>query len=428
MMSIDWRSERWKPLFFTIWGGQAFSLLGSRLVQFALVWQLTITTGSATILAMATLVALLPEIVLMPFTGALVDRWNRRLVMILADSSIALVTLVLVLLTASGLLQIWQIYAALVLRAIGGVFHYPAMQASTSLMVPERQLSRVAGLNQTLYGAMSILAPPMGALLLAIWPLWAVLLVDIVTAVIAIFPLLWIRIPQPLRAAAQEKASGYWKDLADGFRYIWHWPGLLTVLLMAALINFLISPAFALIPLLVTKHFRMGVLELGAIEAAVGIGTLLGGLTLSIWGGFKRRILTTLVGLVGMGVGIFLVGAAPASLFWLALAGMFVVGITSSLVNGPIMAVLQSVVAPEMQGRVLSVSGALASAMMPLSLAVAGPLSDALGIQLWFLVGGVACTLMGIIGFFLRAVTHLEDRKASPPAMTETHDKSILSP
>ena len=158
--------QNWAARFFTVWGGQAFSLFGSALVQFALVWYLTKQTGSATILATATLVAMLPQIVLGPFVGALVDRWNRRLIMILADGSIALATVVLIYLFASGRVQIWHIYLILMVRSLGQAFQFPAMQASTSLMVPEKQLTRISGANQTLQGVTNIVAPPTGALLL----------------------------------------------------------------------------------------------------------------------------------------------------------------------------------------------------------------------------------------------------------------------
>jgi DHA3 family macrolide efflux protein-like MFS transporter len=154
--------------FFTIWAGQAFSLVGSQVVQFALVWWLTQLTGSATVLATASLVALLPEIVLSPIAGAYVDRWNRRIVMIVADGLIALASLWLAYLFWIGATQVWHVYVILAIRAVGGSFHWPAMQASTSLMVPKEQLTRVAGLNQTLKGVLNIACPPLGALLLAI--------------------------------------------------------------------------------------------------------------------------------------------------------------------------------------------------------------------------------------------------------------------
>src|SRR5512147_1378352 len=152
-------SKNWASRFFTIWTGQAFSLFGSSLVQFALVWWLTQKTGSATVLATSTMAALLPQVVLGPFVGALVDRWNRRIIMIVADAAIALATAVLIYLFASGKIQVWHVYAMAALRSLGGAFHQPAMTSSTSLMVPEKHLARIAGANQTLGGLTSIFAP-----------------------------------------------------------------------------------------------------------------------------------------------------------------------------------------------------------------------------------------------------------------------------
>ena len=205
-ISADEFKANWKPKFFTIFAGQSLSLFGSSLVQFALVWYLTRQTGSATILAAATLVGLLPQIILGPFAGPLVDRWNRRLVMMAADGGIALVTLALSALFLFGKVQIWHIYVVLLLRSLGGAFHWPAMQASTSLMVPGEQLSRVAGLQQTLMGLISIVAPPTGAVLVGLLPTQGVLMIDVTTALLAVLPLVFISIPQPVRE--QKQAGG----------------------------------------------------------------------------------------------------------------------------------------------------------------------------------------------------------------------------
>lgn len=408
----------WKPKFFTIFSGQALSLFGSSLVQFALVWYLTQQTGSATILATATLVAMLPQIVLGPFAGALIDRWDRRLVMMAADGMIALATLALAGLFWFNVIEIWHIYAILVIRSVGGAFHWPAMQASTSLMVPKEQLARVAGLQQTLQGLVGIVAPPTGAVLIGLLPTQGVLMIDVVTALLAILPLFFIAIPQPVRAQTEngEHTTSYWQDLREGFAYVAAWPGLLAILLMAVLINFLLTPAGALMPLLVTKHFGLGALELGLTDSLFGIGMIAGGLLLSAWGGFKRRILTSLLGIIGLGLGVVAVGFAPANLFWLALAGMAVMGFMNPITNGPLHAILQATVKPEMQGRVMSLVGSAATAMTPLSLAVAGPVSDAISIQAWYVFGGVVCLLMGIGALFVPAIMNVENNHSQAPA------------
>jgi DHA3 family macrolide efflux protein-like MFS transporter len=405
------RSEIWQVPFFTIWTGQAFSLVGSRLVQFALVWWLTEKTGSATVLATATLVAILPGVVLGPFAGTLVDRWNRRRVMIMADGFVALVTAWLAYLFWTGSMGVWHVYAAMLARSVGGAFHWPAMQASTSLMVPKVHLSRVAGLNQTMQGALNVVAPPLGAILLSLLPLHAIMGIDLGTAAVAIVSLLLVAIPQPEGTAASgtgQKIS-VWDEFRAGLRYVWGWPGLMAVLVMAMIINFVVNPAFSLMPLLVTEHFGAGALELGWLESGWGIGMLLGGLILSVWGGFRCRVYTSMVGLVLEGVAILVIGLTPADGFLFALGAIFVAGFMNPLINGPIMAILQATVEAEMQGRVFTLVSSLSSAMMPLSLAVAGPVADVIGVRQWYAIGGAIFALLGAVSFFVPAIVNIEN-------------------
>jgi MFS transporter, DHA3 family, macrolide efflux protein len=417
------QSTRWKRPFFTIWTGQAFSLFGSSLVQFALVWWITKTTGSATLLASATLVAMLPQIILGPVAGTLVDRWNRRLVMMVADGAIALVSLILAALFFLGWVQVWQVFVVMTLRAVGGAFHFPAMQASTSLMVPEKQLARVGGFNQMLGGLMGIIAPPVGALSLAVLPMGGVLLIDVVTAAIAVSTLAFIQIPQPpTTAAAGTVQTSVWQEMAAGFRYVSGWPGMLALIAVAMLLNFLLTPAFSLMPILVTKYFGGSALELGSMESGFGIGVIVGGLLLGAWGGFKKKIYTTLIGVAGMGIGVLIVGMAPPTLLVLGIAGMVVAGLMNPIANGPLQAIFQVSVAPEMQGRVFALIGAGTSLISPLSLLVAGPIADMLGIRVWYWVAGIACLVMPVAMLFLPALMQIEEqgkalRQSQPAAV-----------
>ena len=407
----------WKRRFFTIWVGQQISLAGSMLAGFALVWWLTQSTGSATILATATLVQMLPGIVLGPFAGALVDRWNRRVVMIVADTFIALFSAWLAYLFWAGTLQIWHVYVIMAVRALGGAFHWPAMAASTSLMVPDQHLARVAGLNQTMQGILRIVSPALGALLLSLLPLHGIMAIDVGTAALAVLPLLVIPIPQPVRQTAPTAAPGqpqpakpsFWADLRQGLQYVWAWRGLRTILAMATVINFLFNPAFSLVPILVTKHFGAGAAQLASLNSSWGIGVVLGGLLLSTWGGFKRRIATSMVGLIGMGFGAVLLGFTPATTFWLALGAMALTGAMNPIANGPMNAIFQSVVAPEMQGRVFSLIDSACTAASPLGMAIAGPVADAAGVQLWFILAGLACISLAVIGWSMPAVRDIEN-------------------
>lgn len=412
--------RHWRARFFPIWAGQQLSLFGSAIAQFALVWWLTQETGSATVLATATLVAVLPQVIVGPFAGALIDRWNRRRVLLVADGTIALVSAALAYLFWTGQIQVWHIFLVKVIRAMGGAFHWPAMAASTSLMVPKAHLPRVAGLNQTMHGVMNIVAPPMGALLLSVLPIHGILGADVFTAGLAIAPLLFILIPQPERTI-EEARLPYFAQVRAGLRYVWGWRGLFILLVMATVLNGLLNPAFSLLPLLVTKHFGKGALELSWLSSAFGVGVIAGGLILSVWGGFRRRIVTSLSGMLGMGIGVSVMGLLPPSGLLVAVGAMAVVGLMQPIVNGPLMALFQSVVAPEMQGRVFSLIASLAAAMSPLGLAIAGPVADLFGIQFWYILGGMGLFAMGVTGFLVPAVARLEDHAtAHVPAATQS--------
>jgi DHA3 family macrolide efflux protein-like MFS transporter len=181
------------------------------------------------------------------------------------------------------------------------------------------------------------------------------------------------------------------------------------ILVMATVINLLLRPATSLQPILVTQHFGGAAFELAWMESAWGIGAVVGGLLLSAWGGFRRRVVTSLLALVMLGAGMTAIGFVPASAFWLAVGLMFLVGVTGPLIDGPLFAVVQTIVAPEMQGRVFTLMISAASAMSPLGLIVAGPLADTFGVQTWYVVGGMVTGLMGLIAFFIPAIVRIED-------------------
>ena len=286
-------TEKWQVRFFTIWVGQAFSMLGSQLVGFAFVWYLTQKTGSATVLAIASLMSMLPSVIISPLAGTFVDRWNRKWVMIVFDSITALATFGLAVLFFLDVAEIWHIYVILFIRSSCGQFQWAAMKASTSLMVPKKHLSRVAGANETLNGLMNIIAPALGAFLIQVMPTQGILMIDVSTAAIAVIPLLFFSIPQPMRNRKSENGeppakTSFWQDLKEGWQYIINWPSLMALIFLAMLVNFLINPAFTLLPLVVTEHFQKGAYELGLLDSGFGVGVILGGLVLSAWGEIGR--------------------------------------------------------------------------------------------------------------------------------------------
>ena len=400
--------DPWAARFFTLWVGQAFSLLGSQLVQFAIIWHLTQATGSATALALASLMGLLPQALLSPFIGTWVDRGNRRLILIAADTAVAAATAVLAVLFALGIVQNWQIYLVLFVRAVTGGFHHSAFGASVVLLVPREQLARVQGFNQALNGGLNVLSAPLGAFLLSVLPVQGILAIDIGTALFAISILAFIRIPQPERTSDGQVT--FWQDFRAGFRYILAWRGLVILLGLVMVINFFYSAIEPLTPLLITRHFQGSAARLGMWLGTFSLGTLLGGLLLGVWGGFKRKVVTAQLGLVLMGLTTTAIGLVPAGGFWVGLAANAGVGLLMPVINGSYGATLQAVVAPEMQGRVFAFIMSAAMIISPGALLVAGPFADRFGIQPWFLIAGCSCVLIGLAGFFIREVMGIEGR------------------
>ncbi len=406
-----------------------FSVLGSQLVTFALVWWLTKETGSATVLSIATLVGLLPQVILGPFVGTLVDRWNRRVVMILADAATAAATLVLAYLFVLGGIEIWHVYLIMGIRSAASAFHWPAMMASTSLMVPEKHFARIQGVNQMFQGLLNIISGPLGALVVVLMPVYAVLMIDVGTAVIAILPLLFIPIPQPEKKRLEEgtgqEPTTYWQEFYEGLKYVFTWPGLLILILIASIVNLVITPGFSLLPILVTQHFNGEAFQLGWMQFAFGIGVVIGGLVLGIWGGFKRRVITSLVGLIGIGIGVLALGVIPPYLFVAAVGVAFWVGMVNPIANGPLMAAVQAVVEPGIQGRVFTLINSVVGLMTPVGLLLAGPLADAYGVQTWYLVGGLVVLLIAFITFFIPVVVNIDAGKEAKSPVTVEVDAAL---
>lgn len=408
-------SERPLRPFMVIFAGQAFSLFGSRLVQFALVWWITETTGLASTLAFASIVAMLPQVLLGPFAGALVDRWNRKTVMMVSDSFIALVVVALAFLYGTGAIQLWHVFLAMFTRSLGGAFQWPAMQATTTMMVDRESLSRVAGMNQSLQGLAVIVAPPLGAFLMQVIPIQTILLIDVATAVLAVGSLFFIKVPQPSREVTEVLGlKTVLSDMREGAVFVWRWKGLRIIMGMSMLINFLMNPAFSLLPLVVTNHFNGGAIELGWLQSANGVGMIAGGLLLGAWGGFKKRIVTAMTSIIIGGVFIEAFSFMTPEMFLLAVGCVFMFSVFNAMANGTFFSSLQAAIPPEMQGRVFTILMSLSGGMTPIGLAFAGPISDSLGLFIWFRIGGVVLALMGAAAFFIPAVMNLEEDLEQP--------------
>jgi DHA3 family macrolide efflux protein-like MFS transporter len=363
------------------------------------------------VLATAMMVAMFPQIIFGPFIGPFVDRWNRKKIMIFADLAIALLTVLLVVLFYAKTIQIWHIYVVMAARSIGNTFQYPAMGASIPMIVPEKHLARANGLFMTLQGLINIVGPPVGAFLMESLPMQGVLSVDIITAVIAVACLLPLVIPQPPRTTLSAKANVI-KDMVQGFRYIWSWRGLMVLGVLFSLINFFGGPIASMMPIFVARHLGAEVLRLGWLDTAFGVGMIAGGLILGAWGGFKRRIITCFLGLIIAGSAVIILGLTTIDLFLMGVAMMFLIGLGIVFCNAPISAIIQSVVDKDMQGRLGTTLNAITGAMIPLGLAIAGPVADAVGIRPIFYFAGGAILLLVLTGSFSRDLMNIEKQKS----------------
>ncbi len=413
--------RRWLQNYLPMGIGQIVSLVGSALVQFALVWYVTKQTGSATVLATATTAALVPNILLGPFVGALVDRWDRKLVMIIADLVVALATAVLAILFATGAIQIWHIIVILLTRSAAGVFQGPARTAATTLMVPKEHLSRLGGVNQAVDGMINVFSPALGALLMELLPMQGVLAVDIITAAIAIsLMIFFVKVPKPKARPTADRVTPrtLMADVRDAVRYIVTWPGLLILLLMASLLNMVLAPGTNLLPLHITNFFGKGAQELAWLQVAMGVGGIVGGLLLGVWGGFKRKAWTILMGIVGIGAGMLAFGLIPADRYTWSLVGLGIVGLMASFANGSLGPLMQTKVPPEIQGRVFMLLSSVTLAMMPIGLFLSAPIADRFGTQVSYIAGGSACILIGLLGMIDKRVNTLDLQKEGGALIT----------
>jgi DHA3 family macrolide efflux protein-like MFS transporter len=289
------------------------------------------------------------------------------------------------------------------------------MQASTTLMVPDKHLSRVAGLNQALAGVAGIVIPPMGALALEFLPMQGVLAIDVATAIPAIVSLSFITIPQPAHAAETAgRQPSVLADMREGLQFILGWKALLMLAVIGIVINMLGRAAGSLIPLLVAQHFHGGAVEFGWLQSAAGIGTLLGGVILGVWGGFRRRVMTQMLALILDGLAIIAIGLGPPEALGLAMVVILFSGCLEAIVLGLSGAIAQAIIPPVMQGRVFALLLSVTWGLAPLGLLVAGPTADVFGVQVWWVLTGVIIAAMGAGALCVPAIMHIEDPAIEP--------------
>ena len=383
--------------FIFIWVGQFVSLLGTGMSRFALtIWAFQIT-GEATALALVGFFSFAPSIVISPIAGALVDRWNRKLVMILSDLAAGLMTVVVLILYLTGNLQIWHLYVTGFVAALFEPFQWPAFSAAMSTMVPKEQYGRANGLVSLADSVSTIVAPlAAGALLVAIG-LGGILVIDIVTFLFAVGSILLVVIPQPARSAEGEASRGsLWQDSIYGFRYIWRRRSLFGIQLTFTISNFFGSMAMILIAPMILARTGNNSLLLGTVQSAMGIGGVVGGVAMSVWGGPKPRIHGVLAGFIFLGIfGNALMGIGQTLPVWVV-AG-FLGLLVLPFINGSNQAIWQAKVPPDLQGRVFATRRLIAQIAGPIGMLLAGPLADQVFEPLLREGGALASTWIGTL-------------------------------
>ena len=380
--------NKWKKQFAIIYAGQAFSLLGSAAVQFAVIWWLTVQTGSAITLTVASIISFLPNLLLGPFAGVWIDRYNRGKVMIAADGLVALSS---VILGAAFLIMdippVWFIYTVLFLRGLGNTFHSPAIQSAIPLLVPAEMLTKAGGWGNLVSSISNMLGPVLGAALMGVFSIASIRLVDISGAIFAIVCLLFVKIPDVPQSA--EKPN-FCEDFRQGISAMKKNKPLMAVLPSYLLATIIYMPLGALFPLFVYNYFGGNAWHNSVVEFVFASGLLVSSLIMGVWGGLRKRFLMISLAIGLQGTAILVSGALPQSGLWAFVVCAFFMAAAGTIFNVPYMAYIQESTPPEVMGKVFSLLMTAMTVAMPIGLLVAGPAVEAVGVDTWFFWSGVA--------------------------------------
>jgi DHA3 family macrolide efflux protein-like MFS transporter len=395
-MEINWRKNTALLLV-----GQALSLFGSMVVQYAILWHITLATQSGTMMTVFTIVGFIPMFLISPFGGVWADRFNRKSIINIADGAIAFASLIVAFFLFFGIDSLGISLVCAVVRSFGQGVQTPAVGAFIPQIVPAEHLTKINGLQSSIFSGITLTSPMIAGALMTFAPLEMLFLLDVVTAAIGIsilfffvkVPLLAKKEPAELPAEGQ-KGLSYFHDLKEGLKYIKKHGYILQMCIFMGLFMLLATPSALLTPLQVTRDFGNEVWHLTAIEITFSIGMMLGGLLIGVWGGFKNRIYTMTFAFLLYGIGVL--GLGLATNFWFYLAIMAMIGITMPIFNTPLMVLLQTNVDPAYMGRVFSVITMVSGVMMPLGMLVFGPVADIVAIDVLLIGTGIALVLLAV--------------------------------
>jgi len=389
-------NENWKKNIVLFLGSQAISFFGSSLVQYAIMWFITLETKSGAMMTISIICGFVPNFFLAPFAGVWADRYDRKMMIILSDSMIAIATLILAILFFMGYGSVWLLFGMSAVRSIGSAIQIPAVGAFIPQIVPEDKLTKVNATNGSIQSLIMLVSPMLSSILLTITDIEAIFFIDVITAAIAVLTLLlFLNVPSHGKALEKQKVN-YFTDLKEGFIYIGNHEYVKKFFLFGAIFFFLIAPASFLTPLQVTRTFGEDVKKLAAIEMIFSIGMMAGGMIMAYWGGFRNKIHTMTLSSLIIATCTVALGLVPSFVIYLAIMCLF--GVSVPIFNTPATVLLQQKVEEDFLGRVFGVFGMISSSMMPIGMLVFGPMADIIRIE-WLLVGtGI---LLFILSFFL---------------------------
>lgn len=387
------RMEDWEKNAALFLLSQSVSLFGSMLVQYAIMWYITLETRSGIMMTISILCGLVPVFFISPFAGVWADQYPRKRLIIAADLLIAGTTLVMVVVFYTGRDAVWMLFAALAIRALGTGIQTPAMTAMIPQLVPADKLTKINGINGTLQAMVSLASPMISAALLSLATMESIFLIDVFTALLAVGILLLMKVKPHDKALRKEKVR-YLSDMKDGLTYISHHGYIRTIFIFCAVYYVLVSPLAFLTPLQVTRSFGGDVWRLSALEIAFSLGMMLGGVLIAAWGGFKNKAQTMVTSILTNGVCTMALGLVSS--FWIYLALIALVGILMPVFYTPFMVLLQQKVEEDFQGRVFGVFNMISSSMMPLAMLLFGPLADVVDIEPLLVVTGGLLVIEGI--------------------------------
>lgn len=376
--------KSWKQKTGLFLSSQAISLFGSSLVQYAIIWHITLETKSGVMTTVATLCGFIPQVLISLFAGVWADKYNKKMLIILADAAIACSTLVIAVLFLTGINSMWLLFLVLVIRSFGSGIQTPTTTAFIPEIVPEERLMRVNGVNSTIQSIMLILSPAASGALLANVDLGYIFFIDVVTAAIGIFVFSFVRVNYQKKV--KEKVD-YFASIKEGISYTRNHKLVSRLMVYLVLANVLIAPLAILTPLMVTRSFGADPWYLTLNEMVFFVGSILGGVIISAWGGFRNKIHTVGLGcLICGGLAVLLGLPFPfiVYLIWMGLCG-----VTMPMFNTPFITLFQETVDADKQGRVFSLISVVTGAIMPLAMVIFGPLADYVKIEIILIIAGI---------------------------------------